>query len=104
MKKRIARILVYFLLAGVTALVISHPYVWQSIFGPTVKGEPLWAWQEEFRSRKWDNGPTTYWGKVLNALKLDSRSISWFGTFPREDAEMLPVLLSLADDGDADIR
>ena len=34
MKKRIARIVVYFLLAGVTVLVISHPYVWQSIFRP----------------------------------------------------------------------
>jgi HEAT repeat protein len=105
MKKRIARMVVYFALAVATTVVILHPYVWQSVFGPTIKGEPLWAWQQEYRSRMHRNVTTaTAWEKLLSLLKLDSRPISWIGVFPHHDPEMLPVLLSLADAGDVEIR
>ena len=101
MKKRIARIVVYFSLTCLTALVLSHPYIWQSIFGPTIKGEPLWAWQQEFRE---DAGadPTTHSARTVRLLKFDNEPFRWSGVF--NDPEMLPVLISLADDPDERVR
>ena len=105
MKKRIARILVYFTLACLALLIVTHPYIWQSIFGPTIKGEPLWAWQQEYRSQNGDNpANTTLWGKLLTFLRLDARPMRWIGEFPGDDPEMLPVLISLADDADEQTR
>jgi HEAT repeat protein len=105
MKKRIARIVVYFGLTCLTALVLSHPYIWQSIFGPKIKGEPLWAWQQEFRHRfHFKHGNPTHWAKALDFLGLDSKPTSWVGYYPRKDPEMLAVLLSLARDQDEAIR
>src|ERR1019366_9806046 len=103
MKKRIARIVVYFGLTCLTALVLSHPYIRQSLFGPKIKGEPLWAWQQEFRARL-DSQPPTLVGKLLSILKIDSKPMRWIGTFDSGDPELLPVMVSLADDGDENVR
>src|ERR1019366_7308351 len=103
MKKRIARIVVYFGLTCLTALVLSHPYIRQSLFGPKIKGEPLWAWQQEFRARS-DSQPPTLVGKLLNILKIDSKPMRWIGTFDSGDPELLPVLITLAEDGDENVR
>jgi hypothetical protein len=105
MKKRIARSVVYFGLTCLTALVLSHPYIWQSIFGPKIKGEPLWAWQQEIRARCHEiPGNPTLLAKVLQILKIDSRPLRWIGSFDSSDPELLPVLFSLADDGDEMVR
>ncbi len=105
MKKRIARIVVYFSLLAFTFLILSHPYVRQSVFGPTIKGEPLWAWQEEFRIRGEVLNPNpTRWSKIAALLRLNTAPVQWIGYFPSEDPEMRPVLLSLVYDGDETTR
>lgn len=105
MKKRIARIVVYFSLLALTFLILSHPYVRQSVFGPTIKGEPLWAWQEEFRIRgEQCHANPTRWSKLAGLLRLNTAPVQWIGYFPSEDPEMRPVLLSLVHDGDETTR
>src|SRR5438552_25941 len=108
MKKRIARIVVYFGLTCLTALVLSHPYIWQSIFGPKINGVPFWAWQQETRkqfsaaSRK-----PTILERALATCGIGV-NFQWIDGFNfsahRHNPEMLPVLLSLSDDRDNDVR
>src|SRR5437899_3102387 len=102
MKKRVVRLVVYSALIVVTELVLSHPYVRQCAIGPKVKGEPLWAWQEEVRCLAlWDQRPPTLLSKVLHFLRLDSEPKCWFDG---ADPELLPVYLSLADDNEEKVR
>ena len=108
MKKRIARIVVYFGLTCLTALVLSHPYIWQSLFGPKIDGVPFWAWQQETRnqfsaaSRK----PTTLQRAFATiGIGVHHQWIDGFNFAAHShNPEMLPVLLSLVDDRDEDVR
>ena len=72
--------------ACLAALVLSHPYIWQSIFGPKIKGEPFWAWQQEFRAELVANrGNPTAFEKILRFLRIDSAPFRWIGVFPYND-------------------
>lgn len=98
------RLLLYSPLVAVVVLFFMHPYFRQRMFGPRIKGEPLWIWQEELRAQVAQAPPPTLWNKALAFVGINGQAIGWMGAFPRHDPEMLPVLLSLADDSSEHVR
>jgi HEAT repeat protein len=104
-KKRVLRLCLYATLAAFALLILSHPYIRQSVIGPKIHGEPFWAWQQEIRARAGNNAnPSSLWEKALNLMHIDHRPMSWIGQFDPSDPEMLPVILSLEDDPDELVR
>jgi HEAT repeat protein len=98
------RMLLYAPLVAVVLFFLMHPYFRQRMFGPRIKGEPLWIWQQELRAQVAQAPPPTLWNKALSFVGLQGQAIGWMGAFPRKDPEMLPVLLSLADDPSEHVR
>jgi hypothetical protein len=105
-KKQFVRVAVYVTVLGVPALMLSNPYYRQSIFGPKIRGVPVYAWQHDTR---------VWFGAGRNNRSLTDRALAMVGIhpsptyidnfmFPSLDPEMLPVLISLADDSDDDVR
>jgi hypothetical protein len=88
------------LLFGVLML---HPYPRQSLFGPTIRGEPWCVWEDAVRR---------YVNRERADLTWTARCLRWLGVknqeLPREqifdDANMLPLLIQLADDKDGSVR
>ncbi len=98
------RLVVYTPLVAVVAFVLMHPYFRQQLFGPKIKGEPFWAWQQEFRAERVTEEPDTLWKKMLGWVGANDKTVRWIGYFPANDPEMLPVLLSLVDDPSSSVR
>jgi hypothetical protein len=105
-KKHIFRVILYAVLIGVPAFVLLDPYHRQCIFGPKIHGVPVYAWQHDTR---------VWFGAGRNNRSLTDRALAMVGIhpsptyidnfmFPSLDPEMLPVLISLADDSDDDVR
>jgi HEAT repeats len=88
------------LLFGLTML---HPFPRQSLFGPTIRGEPWCVWEDAVRR-------DLIWEKYQNTLS--AKIMRWMGIAhePMEinelynHAEMIPLLLHLTEDPDPDIR
>ncbi len=96
--------LLYAPLVAVVLFLFMHPYFRQRMFGPRIKGEPLWIWQQELRAQVAQAPPPTFWNKALAFVGFKGQAVGWIGAFPRNDPEMLPVLLSLADDSSEHVR
>lgn len=105
MKKRIVLIAGCFVLLGAGLLILADPHRRQGLFGPTVKGEPLYAWQQRFRLRYGDNARApSFWDDLRARIGAAPERMWVIEPYPNADPEMLPVLLSLADDPDERIR
>jgi HEAT repeat protein len=88
---------------AVSALgILAHPYSRQLLFGPTIRGEPLWSWQQSLRhyALRHNHEPSPL-----------TRAYDWLGmqpseprAWPRAAPDMLPVLLSLLDDPHPEVR
>jgi HEAT repeat protein len=101
-RKRKLRIAVYGLLAAVVSLYLLHPFTRQTIFGPRIRGQPLWYWQNRYReSATSGNDNNSLTGKALALIGIHVRHSRPMA--PHGD-DMCPVLLSLVDDPDVDIR
>jgi HEAT repeat protein len=100
-RRRVVLMLVGITLAGLVIAFFSHPYGRQLVLGPKIRGAPLWAWQQEFRS--WVDSEED---------GLLTKSLAWLGIKKSErhrswqsgDPDMLPLLLSLADDPSSAVR
>jgi HEAT repeat protein len=87
---------------AVLLLVVLHPHIWQSMFGPKIRGVPLWAWQQSLRrSIAADNGTDSLLQKTLRWAES-----KWLKPepWPRFEPDMVPVLLSMVDDPSPDVR
>jgi HEAT repeat protein len=87
------------LLFGVAML---HPYPRQSLFGPTIRGEPWCVWEAAVRRFAHENDLEQTW---------TDKTMRWMGVEQKIDpddlfnhAEMLPLLLELAEDPDHRVR
>lgn len=101
-RKQALRIGLYGSAGVVVLLVLLNPYARQSLIGPKVEDVPLCYWQDSFR-RFADPG--------ADRDSLTSRAFRWLGFqrehawgLPEKKADMLPVLLSLADDPQPRVR
>jgi hypothetical protein len=101
-RKRLLRSAVYGTLAAAVLLFLAHPYSRQSVFGPTVEGLPLCYWQDEFRAFVDRNAPPPSIARIYRWLGIDRRDQPW--GVPEKASDRLIVLLSLADDPDAQVR
>ncbi len=92
-------------LIAMATFVLSHPHVQQTLFGPRIKGQPLFVWQEQFRAEVIAvPPPRTLLDKVVAYFAAKRAEGRDHGAFLRDDPEMIPVLLSLADDPEKSVR
>ncbi len=94
-------------LLGLAALILGlamlHPYPRQSLFGPTIRGEPWCVWEEAVRR---------YVHREDYEKSVAARLRRWLGfeqdNLDRDDLfnhkEMLPLLLEMAEDHDHEVR
>jgi HEAT repeat protein len=98
------RVCVYGTLGVFALLLLLHPYAWQTVFGPRVRGLPLAYLQDEYRqavaSRGYRNSVTT---KILMLVKVKSAAPVSLKELDNDD-DMLPVVLSLVDDPEFSVR
>jgi HEAT repeat protein len=90
------------LIVGATML---HPYPRQSLFGPTIRGEPWCYWEDEIRwdaTRDRDEAKRSDLGRKIRTWLGFKREIKRPGFF--NDEKLLPVFLKLTDDSDMDVR
>ena len=55
-------------LAVLCLVTLLHPYLRQSLFGPTVRGKPLCYWQDQFRARAEPDEYRNSFSNKLNKL------------------------------------
>jgi HEAT repeat protein len=80
-----------------------HPYPRQSLFGPTIRGKPWCVWEAEVR---YFVHPEEY------EKTLAAKILRWFGVKSKcmesnelfDHVEIFPLLLSLTEDSDRDVR
>ncbi len=102
-RKRLFRIAVYGTLGLPVLLFLLHPYSRQSIFGPKIADVPLCYWQESFRHHAdGDGNPDSVTLKMLRWLGFNQRDPA--RGLPDKRADLLPLLLSLADDPQPRVR
>jgi len=88
------------LLFGVAML---HPYPRQSLFGPTIRGEPWCVWEGRVRRDiNWDEYERSLAAKVMRWLGAKVEIMDANELY--DHAEMLPLLLYLSEDPDPTIR
>jgi HEAT repeat protein len=92
------RLIVYFPLLAALLFFLMIPYCRQMVFGPKIKGEPLWVWQQEFRAMAGDDTPPGIWSKVCHFFGVSDQPVAMVGGFPHRDETMRPVLMSMIDD------
>ncbi len=90
-------------LALLFGLAMMHPYPRQSLFGPTIRGEPWCVWEDAVRHH--------VYGSQFEE-PMSTRLLRWFGAgreectfvelFDHED--MFPLAIRLVDDADWQIR
>jgi HEAT repeat protein len=84
-------------------LAMLHPYPRQALFGPAIRGKPWCVWEAEVRR---------FVTRTKRHDLFSDRVRHWLGEeedHPNvreifDDAEMLPLLLVLTEDADADVR
>jgi hypothetical protein len=86
--------------AIVFGLLMLHPYPRQSLFGPTIRGEPWCVWEAEVR-RKYGGQPVSWFDKLLSKFGVKRWQMK-FEDF--DDPEMVPLLIALLDDPNPPIR
>jgi HEAT repeat protein len=101
-RKQLLRIGSYGTIGVVLLLVLLDPYSRQSIFGPTIQGEPLCYWQWQIRRGA---NPNAYHQSVVQKALgiIGIRSLS-DDTLHISHANELRILTSLTDDSDAEVR
>ncbi len=95
------------ILALLFGLAMLHPYPRQSLFGPTIRGKPWCVWEDavrhfvhiQFHDEVIDQ---TLSAKVRHWLGIKHQGMGWTELF--DDAEMVPLLLELAEDTDPAVR
>jgi len=81
-------------------LPLLHPFIRQSIFGPTIDGVPWCVWEDEIRAAaEPERGRRSWFGQLLADLGLERQRIGLDRNF-----EALPVYLHLTNDGDLTVR
>ena len=84
-------------------LAMLHPYPRQSLFGPTIRGEPWCVWEDAIRRHAhWDKYEKTTWAIAMRRLGVKETRPDFRELFDNE--EMLPLLLELMEDPDPVIR
>jgi HEAT repeat protein len=83
-------------------LAMLHPYPRQALFGPTIRGQPWCVWEAEVRRfTHQQQDEDSFADKTLRWLGITrNRTLEELA----DDAEMLPLLLELAEDQDRDVR
>jgi HEAT repeat protein len=92
------------LLAGVVvcALLLSHPYIRQSIFGPTMNGTPWCVWEQTVRhAADRDEGRSTWIGGILKLLRIRGQPLE---EVPDASPTFLPLYISLVTDSNVKVR
>jgi hypothetical protein len=85
------------------ALPMLHPFVRQSIIGPTIDGIPWCVWEDEARRRADPSPPPETWfHQVMRRFGFMQRNDN--PTVDVQSAAALPLHLYLADDRDAKVR
>jgi HEAT repeat protein len=95
-RKRLILLLLGSTLAGLVAAFFSHPYGRQLVFGPRIRGVPLWVWQQQFRKAFANDD---FIASTLAQFGVKSDQPAW-----HSDPDLLPVLLGLVDEPDDIIR
>src|SRR5205823_4064421 len=92
-------------LAVLCLVTLLHPYLRQSLFGPTVRGKPLCYWQDQFRARaepdEYRNSFSDRLTKLLVSVGLKNPTTVDHLFY---SADVLPVLESLVDDRSVRVR
>ena len=97
-RKRLLLIILAGTLAVLVIAIFSHPYGRQLVFGPKIRGVPLWSWQQQFR-KHYANPNDDYIANALVPLGVQRTEATW-----NPDPDLLPVLLSLVDVPDDQLR
>jgi hypothetical protein len=91
---------------GIAALLFGlamlHPYPRQSLFGPKIRGKPWCVWEARIcryahRDDYWDSISF----KAMRWMGVEDDMVEWKDM---NDADLLPVILHLADENDLDVR
>jgi HEAT repeat protein len=88
-------------------VAMFHPYPRQSLFGPTIRGKPWCVWEAEVqRYVHREEYEKTWPAKSLRWMGVKPENIDDFEKFTQlfNHAEMLPLLLALAEDRDPKVR
>src|SRR4051812_20662682 len=95
-RKRISRLTLYGALGVAVLLFLLHPCTRQAGFGPRIRGEPLWTWQQRYRRAA---APSEY-REPLVQKAAGLLGIKPFrpGRILPEDEDLLPLALSLVND------
>ena len=88
----------FILLSG---LAMLHPYPRQSLFGPTIRGEPWCVWESKLR-RQFGTPRDSYLDKLQTWFGAERPKMSLDEAF--DHPEMLPLIVSLLDDDDLEVR
>ena len=93
--------------AGILALLFGlamlDPYPRQSLFGPTIRGQPWCVWEAEVRRYVHrEEYEKTVAARLRRRLGFENDPIKGDDLF--NHAEMLPLLLALTEDHDPDVR
>jgi HEAT repeat protein len=96
-----------FAVSGVFALcsglLMLHPYPRQSLFGPKIRGEPWCVWEDRVRRHVYhEEYQTSVTARLKRWIGVEHVNIDRDNLF--NNAEMLPLLLTLAEDHDDKIR
>lgn len=81
-------------------LACLHPFVRQSIFGPTIEDVPWCVWESRVRDRANSGQPKSWLQQMRDKLGLAQTDDNW--NFDSEEA--LPLYLCLAEDADPCVR
>jgi HEAT repeat protein len=83
------------------ALPLLHPFIRQSLVGPTIEGIPWCVWEDEFRRQVHGNQKKAWFYQALEKLGLGNS-----GGMPIDPfmSAAYPLHVSLADDSDVKVR
>lgn len=100
------RLILYFPLACVVLMVLTHPYFRQTLLGPRIQGEPFWYWQQEARFMADPDSFRKNWmAQVLEWAKIKSTGNGmWGGSQPTNDQDAYRVWRTLTGDASAKVR
>jgi hypothetical protein len=94
-RKNALRIGFYGATAAVLLYLVLDPYCRQSIFGPTVAGEPLCYWQAAYRRANNPSAKEPVMLKVLNLMGIKPQEPQWHMLGPEGE---IAVCITLIDD------
>ncbi len=84
-------------------LAMLHPYPRQSLFGPTIRGEPWCVWETASRNRAREHEPDrSLFEKAQGWLSMHLNPVELEEVL--DDQDFLPLVVHLADDPDETVR